>query len=204
MSRIESATESATKSVNEVNGIGRRAALLRLAGACGLLLSGDVLAALAAPKDAPGLLDADALALTAVLAEYIIPATDTPGALAVGAHHTISHMLRVCAKESDQRSFVEGLARVDALARADAGNPLAKRFTALAPQRQLALLHALDKGSAPATAQDSQFFRHLKSYVVFAYYTSEAGATMELAYVPVPGGFKGNVPVTKATRSWAL
>jgi hypothetical protein len=182
---------------------GRRSALIKLAGLCGLALSGDALAALAASGTAPaapGLLSAEALVLTGVLAEHIIPATDTPGALAVGAHRTIDHMLLACATEHDQQRFVAGLARVDALALAETG----KRFTALPAKRQVALLHALDEGKAPFSGQDQHFFRQLKSYTLFAYYTSEAGSTRELAYLPVPGGFKGNFPLRKNTRTWAI
>lgn len=182
---------------------GRRSALIKLAGLYGLAWSGDALAALAAGGKTPaatGLLSADALALTGVLAEHIIPATDTPGALAVGAHRTIDHMLQACASPAEQQGFVAGLARIDAVAQAETG----KRFGALPSARRVALLHALDDGKAPFTVPDQHFFRRLKSYTLFAYYTSEAGATRELAYLPVPGGFKGNVPVRKTTRTWAI
>jgi hypothetical protein len=184
---------------------GRRAALIKLAGLCGLALSGDALAALAVQenpsgKPMPGLLTPDALALTGVLAEHIIPATDTPGALAVGAHRTIDHMLLACASAGEQQGFIAGLARIDAVALAETG----KRFGALPSTRRVALLHSLDEGKAPFNAQDHQFFRQLKSYTLFAYYTSEAGATRELAYLPVPGGYKGNVPLRKNSRTWAI
>lgn len=182
---------------------GRRSALIKLAGLCGLALSGDALGALAAAGKAPAapaLLSSEALALTAVLAEHIIPATDTPGALAVGAHRTIDHMLLACATASEQQSFIAGLERVDALALAADG----KRFRALPARRRVALLTALDAGTAPFSGEDQRFFRKLKSYTLFAYYTSEAGSTLELAYLPVPGGFKGNFPVRKNTRTWAI
>jgi len=182
---------------------GRRAALIKLAALCGVAWSGNALAALASasdPSQAPGLLDANALALTGVLVNHIIPTTDTPGALSVGAHRTIGHMLQACGTPAEQQAFIAGLARVDTLAQAEAGKP----FRALPLQRQVALLHAIDEGRAPATAQDRQFFRKLKSYTLFAYYTSEAGATRELTYLPVPGGYKGNFPLRKNTRTWAI
>jgi hypothetical protein len=180
--------------------IDRRATLMRLAGLCGLVLSGDALAALAAPKRAPGLLAPDALALTGVLVELIIPTTDTPGALAVGAQHTISHLLQACASKSAQAQFVAGLARIDGAAQAREG----KRFAALKAARQVALLHAIEAGQAPFNGEDQNFFRELKAYTAFAYYTAEVGATRELAYAPVPGGYKGDVPLKEVGRSWAL
>lgn len=182
----------------------RRATLARLAGLCGLALSGEALAALAAPKakkaTGPKFLTREELALTGVLAEAIIPKTDTPGALGVGAHHTIDHLLAVTGRAPAQQGYKAGLARFEATVQSATG----KRFTALPAARQTALLHAIDQGTAPFTEADKQFFRTLKQYTLFAYYTSEPGATRELVYLPVPGGYKGDVKVTKATRAWAL
>ncbi|MBB3221100.1 gluconate 2-dehydrogenase subunit 3 family protein [Pseudoduganella umbonata] len=179
----------------------RRSALLRIGALCGLALSGDILAAVAAPpRGAPELLTRDELALTGVLAELIIPQTDTPGALAVGAHRTIDHLLKACVREPDQAAFRAGLARIEQVALAKGG----KRFGALSHARQVALLQAIDNGAAPFNGADQGFFRQLKGYVAFAYYTSEAGASKELAYLPFPGGFTGSVKVNRSTRTWAL
>lgn len=186
--------------------LARRAALLRLGALCGLAGLGDlglVADALAAPpaaKGMPELLTPAELGLTALLAELIIPRTDTPGARDVGAHRTVDHLLAVCAPAPMQAAFRAGLARVDAAGRADGG----KGFAALPAARQRALLQALDAGAAPFGPEDAGFFRQLKGYVAFAYYTSEAGASRELAYLPVPGGFKGDIKVTRSTHTWAL
>ncbi|MUI15973.1 gluconate 2-dehydrogenase subunit 3 family protein [Massilia dura] len=180
----------------------RRSTLLRIGALCGLALSGDILAAVGAPKNgsAPELLTREELALTGVLAELIIPQTDTPGALAVGAHRTVDHLLKACVLAPEQAAFRSGLARIESVAAAQGG----RRFTALPHARQVALLHALDDGAAPFNDDDRRFFRQLKGFVAFAYYTSEAGATRELAYLPVPGGFTGNVKLTRSTRTWAI
>jgi len=181
---------------------GRRSALLRLGALCGLALGGDVLAAVAAPKKAhvaPELLTQDELTLLGVLAELIIPRTDTPGARDVDAHRTVDHLLAKCTPAAEQAAFRAGLARIDATARTQAG----KAFMQLPAPRQLALLQAADTGAAPFTQGDLWAFRRLKSYLAFAYYTSEAGATRELAYLPVPGEFK-RIKMTPRTRTWAL
>lgn len=188
----------------------RRSALLRLGALCGLAglsglaSGGEVLAAVAAARNGaayePVLLTRDELQLTGVLAELIIPKTDTPGALAVGAHRTIDHLLKTCAQAAEQARFKAGLARIEAVAQAQGG----KRFGALPSARQVALLNALDAGAPPFDGEEQRFFRQLKGQVAFAYYTSEAGATRELAYLPIPGGFKGNYKLTRSTRSWAL
>lgn len=188
----------------------RRSALLRLGALCGLAglsglaSSGELLDAVAAAgKGAayePVLFTRDELQLAGVLAELIIPQTDTPGALAVGAHRTIDHLLKVCALPPEQARVKAGLARIDTVAQAQGG----RRFAALPAARQEALLRALDTGAAPFAAADRDFFRQLKGYVAFAYYTSEAGATRELVYLPIPGGFQGNYKLTRSTRGWAI
>jgi len=192
----------------------RRAAVLRIGALFGLAgigalgdlgLVADALAAAPRKSAAPELLTPAELQLTGVLADLVIPRTDTPGALDVGAHRTVDHLLAVCAEAPAQAAFRAGLTRVDAAARAGGGGSGgAKGFTALPATRQVALLQALDSGAAPFGAQDQAFFRQLKGYVAFAYYTSEAGASQELAYLPVPGGFKGDIPVTRATHAWAI
>lgn len=190
-------------------GLPRRSARLRLGALCGvagfagLASGGEVLAAVAAAgKGAayePVLLTRAELQLTGLLAELIIPATDTPGALAAGAHRTIDHLLKTCAAAPEQARFKAGLARIDAVAQAEHG----KGFGKLPAARQAALLHALDAGSAPFAEADQGFFRQLKGQVAFAYCTSEAGATRELAYLPIPGGFQG-IRLTRSSRRWAL
>ena len=180
----------------------RRAALLRLGALFGLSLGGDVLAATAPARKAgtPELLTHEELVLTGVLAELVIPQTTTPGALAVGTHRTVDHLLAHCAPPPAQAAFRAGLARIDAVARQQAGKP----FISLPAARQAALLRAIDAGAAPFDAADERFFRQLKGHVAFAYYTSEAGASRELAYLPVPGGFDGHVKVTPSTHTWAI
>lgn len=55
----------------------------------------------------------------------------------------------------------------------------------------------------PAPAE-MPFWRTVKRLTVVAYYTSEAGATEELRYDPVPGTYRGCVPLAEVGRTWAL
>lgn len=184
-------------------GIARRGALLRLGALCGLALGGDVLAAVAAAKGdkaPPELLTTDELDLLGAMAEQIIPRTDTPGARDVGAHRTVDHLLAKCTAAREQEAFRAHLKRVDDMARQQTG----KHFAQLPAARQAALLRQADTGAAPFSDADMRAFRQLKGAIAFAYYTSEAGATRELAYLPVPGGFTGSIRVTPSTRTWAL
>jgi glucoside 3-dehydrogenase (cytochrome c) hitch-hiker subunit len=127
----------------------------------------------------------------ATIAEMIIPATDTPGARAAQVHRFIDLLLAEWAPEDNRKRFLEGLADVDARARAAS----AKDFLAATDAQRAAIVTALDaeaqerrrgKGDAPP-----HFFEHMKFLTVYGYCTSEVGATAELHYEVIPGSFDG-------------
>lgn len=152
-----------------------------------------------AQQEDAGLLNEQQLSITAALAEAIIPATDTPGAVGVGAPSYISHHLKFCAPVWRQEQFVKGLQRIEqqAIARFQSG------FTWLTQEQQTLLLQALEAKREGFTEHDKDFFVLMKSLTLLAYYTSEIGATQELAYLAIPGGYKGSFPFAAVGRAWA-
>lgn len=133
------------------------------------------------------------------LAEAIIPRTDTPGAIDTGTPGFVQSYFAICADAQDRQAFADGLEKVDAAAKAEH----AALFVDLAAEARTGLLHRLDRGEAPFTADDKAFFALLKSAVLLGYYTSEAGATRELGFLPIPGGYRGNVPFASVGKAWA-
>lgn len=133
------------------------------------------------------------------LAEAIIPRTETPGAIDTGTPAFVQSYFEICAKKEDRETFARGLAKIEAMAKTQH----AASFVDLKPEAQTDLLHRLDRGEKPFTADDKAFFGLLKSAVLLGYYTSEAGATQELAFLPVPGGYRGNVPFASVGKAWA-
>ena len=184
----------------------RRQAIKQLALLVGLSLTASSLNALAnsfsLPRDMrrrqQTLLDPQQLALLAEVGELIIPTTDTPGAKAAGVHHFINHQLVYCFSKSDQARHLKYLARLANIAREQLGH----EFIVAPPAQQIALLNAMEKGTAPFTQEDRHFFKSLKALVIFGYYTSEIGATQELGYQPVPGGFK-TIKFHQVGKIWA-
>ncbi|PYO96604.1 MAG: hypothetical protein DMD60_09700 [Gemmatimonadetes bacterium] len=127
----------------------------------------------------------------ATIAEMIIPATDTPGARAAQVHRFIDLLLAEWAPEDDRKQFLEGLADVDARARAAS----AKDFLAATDAQRAAIVTALDaeaqeRRRAKGDAQP-HFFERMKFLTVYGYCTSEVGATAELHYEVIPGSFDG-------------
>lgn len=150
----------------------------------------------------PQALTADQARLVDVVAELIIPATDTPGAREAGVPQFIDRALaNYCGKAQAER-LRGGLARMDADARAAHG----AAFVALTPQQQVELLTVYDREASAVRSQtpdDAHFFVVLEDLVTVGYFTSEPGATLALRYDPVPGAYDGCVPLSQLGRGWA-
>jgi len=49
-----------------------------------------------------------------------------------------------------------------------------------------------------------QWASQIRSYVLLAFYTSERGATKQLAYLPIPGKYEGELPLQPNQKAWTL
>jgi hypothetical protein len=159
-----------------------------------------------------------------VVAELIVPATDTPGARQAGVPQFVDKAVGDYCTPADAQAVRTGLDRIDADARAAHGTP----FVSLTPDQQIALLKRYDaeaRGPRVATAavgrgetetglsnqpsgavvapKGPPFFPVLKDLVTVGYFTSELGATKAVRYDPVPGAYRGCVPLSQIGRAWA-
>jgi hypothetical protein len=148
------------------------------------------------------------------LAEVVIPETDTPGASAARVHEFIDVMLTDFYSSEERALFLDGLAGVEAEARArfgseDLGQLSVSDLGALVSELDAAAYP--DADAEPASAATVQraaiegrppFMRTLKELVVAGYYTSEIGQTVELRLMPF-GAFDADVPYEEIGRSWA-
>jgi hypothetical protein len=192
------------------NSIDRRQALRRVALILGGTISAPALAGLLAGCEksarAPGAVwvpravTPDQGEMLAVIADLIIPTTDTPGARAVGVHEFIDSMLADYYDADDRARFADGLATLDERALASCG----EQFVRCAPERQLELIARLDHDTFVSPQQGPSFFRMMKELTLLGYYTSETGATRELRHAAVPGHYEGCVPFTTIGRTWAV
>ncbi|MBL8264968.1 gluconate 2-dehydrogenase subunit 3 family protein [Steroidobacter sp.] len=147
--------------------------------------------------EAGKVLSASQAAFVEVVSDLIIPRTTTPGASDVGVVGFIDHMQAEFATPEARTKFLRGL---DELMQR-AATELRRDLVAASKAKRLQFVAKLD-AEAYATSERT-FFRDLKSSVVAAYCSSEAGATQLLEYLPVPGGFKPSIAVTGATRNYA-
>lgn len=221
----------------------RRAALLRAAYVLGGAISASTVAGVLAGCDAGGgtaggtatapgasrVLSAEQNEMILTIGEYLIPATDTPGARAARVDQYIDAMLADYYPEDQRDSFLAGLDRVDDYARRRYG----ARFVDLGEEQQVELAAALHDAAFPAPAREQDpsapgegeesspavpadpmdqwdpadvgrgsFMRTLKELVVVGYYTSEIGATQELTLNPM-GVWRADIPYSEVGRAWA-
>lgn len=142
------------------------------------------------------------------LSDIVVPATDTPGALAVGVpgflELALIHGLEETAAEDlgdGQTKGRGGLVLLDTIAR-DLDQRAAGRFIRLPEKRQVNVLREYD-AAAYVPDQGAHPWRKLKSLILLGYYTSEAGASKELRYELVPGRWDPSLPLPANNRSWS-
>lgn len=127
-----------------------------------------------------------------VIADVIIPETNTPGAVGVGVPAFIDWALDAWLLPEETNAFLEGL---DQFATQNA------RFLMAKPAVQETVVRSIDE-QLHNLPQGLEFYRQLKELVLIGYYTSEIGATMELAYDPIPGGYQP-FTTTDSVKAWA-
>jgi hypothetical protein len=120
----------------------------------------------------------------------VIPKTETPGAAEVDTHGFLDNQLFHCHTKGQQRQAKSILMKIDRVASKEFNKP----FTACDKQQQHDLLTSLEKTQNGFNSEDKQSWKLVKGLIVFGYYTSEPGATEELEYLAVPGGFTGSIP----------
>jgi hypothetical protein len=113
-------------------------------------------------------LNAEQQVLVTHLADAILPRTDTPGALDVRVPEFIDHVVTDWAGAAERQALLDGLAAIDARARAFG----AASFVALNDAQQADMLRALDE-QRMARDGAGHAFGLVKSLAVYGYFTSE-------------------------------
>ncbi|MGH7500382.1 MAG: gluconate 2-dehydrogenase subunit 3 family protein [Longimicrobiales bacterium] len=128
--------------------------------------------------------------LVETLADRILPATDSPGALDVQVPAFIDRLLTEWYEPVDAESFLEGLSAIDARAREAGGAPFAEQSEA----SQLELMGMLDAGTEDTSARRG--FQQVKALTVYGYFTSERVTKEVLRTQIIFPQYDGCAPVT--------
>ncbi len=180
---------------------------------CSLLLGGvlatpiatGILAGCTAPKKTadwkPKVFNSLQNDVVTMIAERIIPETDTPGAGAAGVNTFIDVMVADWFSAEETETFLLGLQETLAYSK----KKYKLEFLDCSEQQQTELLLELEnevsKSKDPQTPR-AEFFSLMKQFTLIGYYTSEIGATQELS-MPIMGQYSGNEPFNQNSRAWA-
>ncbi len=146
--------------------------------------------------------------LMRLVADLVIPDTDTPGAGAVGVGdfvlvalaHGLEGTRRPPAADPSFAPYLRADGSLDHAGWLE--SRLGEDWLSLPPARRHDRLAALDAAAFsgdPAAAP----WRAIKALILTGYYTSEVGGSQELNYELVPGRFDPKVPVTPETRAYS-
>jgi len=146
----------------------------------GRLLAGEAGRALSAPQ----------LAQVRALADTILPRTDTPGALDVGAPEFVDLLLAEWYPDAERQQLLAGLDALEARCRETQGKP----FAELEPAERLAFLATVDAAKGdPGSSGDS--YQRIKHQLIYGFLTSKPIAELTRSTPIIPGRFDGCIPL---------
>jgi len=140
--------------------------------------------------------------LLAEIAETMLPETDTPGAKSVMVHRYIDKFYAGYLNAENRGKALNQFKLMEAHLN-QAG---ASKFVKLSAEERLKVLGALN--SAALKAKDPNdlqaAYLGLKGLVISTFFSTEKIGTEVLAYAPVPGPYKGCIPLESVGKAWSL
>jgi len=128
-------------------------------------------------------INSDEEELLAQFADALIPSTDTPGAIEVGAHQFALVMVDDCMTKPDQDKYLKGLRSFENEVKSKTG----KSFINSSPGERESLLIDLEKRKDSLSDEVQLFFSTTRGYIVQGYTQSEYFLTNVKKYKLTPG-----------------
>lgn len=162
------------------------------------------------PEWQPEFLSSEEAAFVTALVDTLLPRTDTPGALDVKADLFMDKVFARVYDTDAQASVRKGIADFDKSCREEFGDAFADLNTS---DREAALKREEAKGgkfnpgvwgTAVGEQEPVSFYRGLKSMAIWAYTSSEEIGKNVLSYDPIPGAYRGCIPLSEVGNKWSL
>ena len=127
------------------------------------------------------------------IADVVIPATDTPGARATGAHLFALVMVDDCMAKDDQEKYLKGMRSFDEAVKRATG----KSFSGAAAEERLDILTAFEEKLETVGEETKTFYEKTRGYIIQGYTSSQYFLTKVKPYQLVPGpDYKGCAPLS--------
>ncbi|MEY2950432.1 MAG: gluconate 2-dehydrogenase subunit 3 family protein [Saprospiraceae bacterium] len=154
----------------------------------------------------PAFFSKDQMDFISAVFDTIIPDTpDSPGAVALG----VDKFLDTVAAEVMSKSSAEKLSNQLNSFKQQVENETGSKVVSMSDEAKLSYFSSLNLEEIAKSNEDPTYtstFLMMKEMVIGAYYATETIAKEVLVFNPVPGPYKGCVPVEEATggKTWAL
>ena len=140
------------------------------------------------------------------IADVILPETkNSPGAKELKVGNFMDTYVADCFTIEHQKVVQKGLVEFEQ----SCFDKMGASFEKINRNQRHEFLTSLDaeaKGQKEtlSASQSEHYFEIIKSLVLFAYFTSNEGATKALRYLTVPGKYDGHYALEEGDKSWAL
>ena len=121
--------------------------------------------------------------------DLILPATQTVSASEIHTQVFLDEVFAKCLTEEQQTMLKDGLTR------------FSKDFAQASNKNDL--LISVDQ-KAYANDENFVWFRMIKQFTLIGFFTSQEGTTKASNYVPVPGDYRGEIPLDDNTLNYGL
>ena len=143
----------------------------------------------------------DDIAMLDEVAETIIPKTNTAGAKEAEVGKFMTVMVNDCYEADDQKTFHEGITKLDEACQKMHGHTFMKAD----PAHRKELLTALDKEAKDymknkKKEDPNHYFSMIKQLTLLGYFTSKPGLEQNFDYKQVPGKYDGAVPYKRGDK----
>ena len=145
--------------------------------------------------------------LLAELVDVIIPPSKTPGGKEAQAYLFITSFMKHCATDKEYRNFYNGLVDFQEFTLRNSSNEYA--LCTLKEQTKL-LEQFIEENKSHGTIskikeklRGKSFVQLLRKLTVEGYCQSQIGATVHLAYQPIPGQYNAIIPLEPNQPCWA-
>lgn len=152
------------------------------------------------------------------LAEVFLPKTDLPGAIDLDVHVFIDEFIAAIFNQKDRDKCKTGVETWVSDFEKSTGNQVlesetpaftksVEEYFKIGEEKQKEI-KTLISGEAPETEKETYFIYSflftVKRLSIFGYYASEEIGENVLSYLPIPGEYKGCIPVEEVGNAWSL
>lgn len=158
----------------------------------------------------PAILSQEQAVFISSLVDTLLPRTATPGGLDMKVDMFIDSAINQLFDENGQKAIKAEMDGFDAECREKQGN----NFSRLNAEKRAVFLRDKEKespkfngkvwGTAVGVQQPVGFYRTIKNMALWGYFSSEEIGKNVLSYDPIPGHYKGCIPLSDVGNSWSL